>query len=167
MRVSRWTTTALAAALLAGCAGSSVPIEEQVSTVGPHRGPTLQLPEKKGFVELVNEPAPRDRRGGEPTALVAYFLKLDGRSPMEPAPTDVRFTIDAGARANGRGGHARGKAQAASGVVELLPEPKAEDPAGASRFASRLGPYQLDAVRGSLSARVDGQETGVTFQGGR
>jgi hypothetical protein len=143
-----------------GCGGSSVPIEQQVAISGPHRGMTLQLPEKKGFVELVNEPEPRDRRSNEPTSLVAYFLKIDGKSPLEPAPSDVSFAIDGG---GGRDGRSKNGPQS----VPLAAEPKADDPAGASRFASKPGPYVLDGIRGTLSAKVDGQSASVTFSAGR
>jgi hypothetical protein len=147
--------------LLPGCGGSAVPIEQQVAISGPHQGPTLQLPDKKGYVELINDPKPRDRRSNEPTSLVAYFLKMDGKSPLEPPPTDVRFTIDTAARGRGKG------AAPSSQPVPLAPEPKPDDPAGASRFASKPGPYLLDAIRGTLSAKIDGQEASVNFGGGR
>jgi hypothetical protein len=138
-----------------------VPVEQQVAISGPHQGATLQLPDKKGFVELMNDPKPRDRRSNEPTSLVAYFLKMDAKSPLAPAPTDVTFTIDPP-----RGGRGR-KAASAPEPVALAPEPKADDPAGASRFASKPGPYLLDAIRGTLSAKIDGQEASVNFGGGR
>ncbi len=151
---------AIAAAMLSGCGGGAPPVEQQTVINGPHRGTTLQLPEKKGFVELVNEPEPRDRRSNEPTALVAYFLKIDGKSPLEPAPSDVSFAVDGG---GGRGGRSKSDAQ----TVPLVAEPKSDDPAGASRFASKPGPYLLDAIRGTLTAKIDGQSTSVTFSGGR
>ena len=160
MRIEIRVAAMVCLGVLPGCGGSSVPIEQQVAISGPHRGATLQLPDKKGFVELINEPEPRDRRSNEPTALVAYFLKMDGKSPLEPAPTDVNFAIDSG---GGRG--VRGKS--ASQTVPLAAEPKPDDPAGASRFASKPGPYLLDSVRGTLSAKIDGQSTSVNFAGGR
>jgi hypothetical protein len=148
--------------LISGCDGGALPTEQQTAVNGPHHGMTHQLPDKKGFVELVNEPQPTDRRNPTPTSLVAYFLKLDAKSPLEPAPTDVSFTIDSGG--GGRGG--RGK-QAARQVVALTIEPKADDPAGAGRFASKPGPYQLDSLRGALSAKIDGQAVSTVFAGGR
>jgi hypothetical protein len=166
MRIEFRVAALVCLGVLPGCAGggSAVPIEQQVAISGPHQGATLQLPEKKGFVELINDPEPRDRRSNQPTSLVAYFLKMDGKTPLKPAPTDVSFTIDtaAGTR-GGRGGNTPSSSQ----PVPLAHEPKQDDPAGASRFASKPGPYVLDAIRGSLSAKIDGQPVSVTFSGGR
>ena len=93
---------------------------------------------------------------------------MDAQTPMDPPPSDVNFNIDTAA-AGGRGGRGRGRGQkaAASGPVALAPEPKADDPAGACRFASKPGSYQLDGLRGILSARVNGQEVSVNYSGGR
>ncbi len=135
------------------------PIEKQTVINGPHGGTTLQLPEKKGFVELVNEPEPNDRRKNEPTALVAYFLKIDGKTPLEPAPTDVSFEIAAGA-SGGRGGRVQ---QTPAKAVPLAAEPKTDDPSGACRFASQPGAYLLDSIRGTLNAKVDGQAASLNF----
>jgi hypothetical protein len=121
----------------------------------------IRLTDDKGYVELVNEPEVTDRRNPQPTAIVAYYLQADGKTPLNPAPTDVSFAIDPGAA---RGG--RGKASAAA-PVPLNAEPKLDDPSGASRFASKAGPYVLAATRGKLSAKIDGQETSITFAAGR
>src|SRR5262249_28246738 len=123
--------------LFVGCAGSPAP--EPTVLPGPHHGTTLQLPEQMGYVELVNEPEVKDRRSTEPTALVAYFLKDDAQSPLDPLPSAVKFAIDGG---GGRDGRAR----KGSGSPEVLPlgaEPKSGAPAGAGRFVSKPGPYQL------------------------
>jgi hypothetical protein len=149
-------------ALIAGCNGGALPVDQQTVLNGPHHGTTLQLSDQKGFIELVNEPQPRDRRSSEPTALVAYFLKMDAQSPLEPAPTDVSFAVDSG---GGRGG--RGRQGGAGQAIALAAEPKSDDPAGACRFASKPGPYQLANLRGTLNARIDGQAVSVTFAGGR
>jgi hypothetical protein len=164
MRIEIRVAALVCLGVVPGCGGSSVPIEQQVAISGPHHGATLQLPDKKGFVELINDPKPRDRRSNEPTSLVAYFLKMDGKSPLEPAPSDVSFTIDTAAGARG----ARGRQAASSSQpVPMAPEPKSDDPAGSCRFASKPGPYLLDAIRGTLSAKIDGQEASVNFGGGR
>jgi len=147
--------------LFVGCAGSLAP--EPTVLRGPHHGTTLQLPEKTGYVELVNEPAVKDRRSTEPTALVAYFLKDDAQSPLDPLPTDVKFAIDSG---GGRDGRAR-KGSGSPEVLSLGAEPKSGDPAGAGRFVSKPGPYQLASLRGTLSASVNGQMVSVILQGSR
>ena len=164
MKIRLRAVIAIVAALLPGCGERTPPIEQQTVINGPHRGTTLQLPEKKGFVELVNEPQPTDRRSDEPTALVAYFLKIDGKTPLEPAPTDVSFSVTT-AGGGGRGG--RGQQQAAAKSVPLAAEPKTDDPSGGCRFASRPGPYLLDGIRGTLNARIDGQAASLSFAGAR
>jgi hypothetical protein len=120
---------------------------------GPHHGTTIRLPEDKGFVELTNEPEVRDRRSAEPTAIVAYFLKTDGKSPLEPAPTDVAFVVAGGKKS--------------SETVALAAEPKSDDPAGASRFASKPGQHQLTMLRGTLKAKLAGQDISIPIEGSR
>jgi hypothetical protein len=116
----------------------------------------IRLPGDKGFVELLNEPEPSDRSRPEPTSIAAYYLQSDGKSPLTPAPTDVKFEIDAGRR------NPRVK-EAPTGTIPLSAEPKSGDPAGAGHFASKPGPYILDDLRGTLSAKIGGEEIAVSF----
>jgi hypothetical protein len=155
-----WTPTlvVLTAGFFSGCEGSRPP-EPTVVPRGPHHGTTLRLPDAKGFVELVNEPEVRDRRKNEPTAIVAYYLQPDAKSALNPPPSDVSFTIDSGGGDRGRSG--------APKSVPLQAEPRSDDPAGASRFASQPGPYPLANLRGWLNAKLDGQPVVVVLQGGR
>lgn len=143
-------------AALAGFVGcsSAPPLPPASVTRGPHDGTALVLPEGKGIVELVNEPEVRDRRAGVATAVVAYFLQADGQSAMSPAPTAVKFALHPGVRQP-------------SQVVPLTPEPRPDDPAAAARFVSKPGPYDLAAVRGTLTATVAGAPVSVDFGGGR
>ena len=129
---------------------------------GTHGGTTFRLPDDKGFVELVNEPVVIDPRNPQPTSIVAYFYQADGKSAMSPSPTDVSFQIDPDARSR-----QRDKAAAGSSTLPLSAEPKADDPAGASRFASKTGPYYLAAVRGTLKAKINGQDISTAFMGSR
>src|SRR5579883_1508820 len=147
------------AGLLMGCGGAAT-LEPAVLR-GPHQGTTLQLPDKTGYVELVNEPVVKDRRSTEPTALVAYFLRSDVRSALDPPPTDVSFAIDSGARRDSRA--KRGPPES----ISLGAEPRSDDPAGAGRFVSKPGPYQLAGLRGTLTANINGQKVSVIVQGGR
>jgi hypothetical protein len=140
------------AGLLFGC--NSAPSTPAEVTVGPHRGTTIRLPDDRGIVELTNEPEVRGRGSSEPTAIVAYFLKLDGASPLEPTPSDVRLVLSR----TGKMG---------SENVRLSAEPKSDDPAGASRFISKPGPYHLAMLRGNLSAKIDGQEVSLPISGSR
>ncbi len=164
MKIRLGAAIAITALSLPGCGESARPIEQQTVINGPHRGTTLQLPDKKGFVELVNEPQPTDRRSNEPTALVAYFLKLDGKTPLEPAPTDVSFSM---ASAGGGGRDGRGQQQPSAKPIPLDAEPRADDPSGGCRFASRPGPYLLEGIRGTLNAKIDGQAASFNFSGAR
>jgi hypothetical protein len=49
----------------------------------------------------------------------------------------------------------------------LSAEPRADDPAGGSRFASKVGPYNLFGIRGTLKAKIGGQDVSVVYLGGR
>ncbi len=148
-----------AAGLTAGC-GTPEPSSQVLK--GTHSGTSIRLPEDKGYVELVNEPIMTDRRNPQPTSIVAYFYQADGKSPMSPSPTDVSFQIDPDARSR-----QRDKSAAGSSTLPLSAEPKADDPAGASRFASKTGPYALTAVRGTLKAKINRQDVSTAFMGAR
>jgi hypothetical protein len=152
MHISLRAVVLAAASLSPGCDWSPPPPPPQV-VKGPHHGTTIRLPEDKGFVELTNEPEVRDRRSREPTALVAYFLRSDARSALDPAPTDVSFEVQAGTRR--------------SRIVPLSAKPSPDDLAGTSRFVSKPGPYQLSNIRGKLIAKIDGQSVSTVFEGSR
>jgi hypothetical protein len=160
MRIIVTTVTLALAALLSGCNSSESPVAVSVGR-GPHQGTMIRLPEDKGFVELVNEPEVTDRRNPQPTTIVAYYLQIDAKSPLTPAPLDVSFAIATG---GGKGG--RGK-QGSAKSIPLDADAKSADPAGASRFASKPGPYHLSAIRGNLSAKISGQEITTSFEGSR
>ena len=148
------------AALCWGCDSPGPQLAVNV-TVAPHRGTMIRLPDDKGFVELVNEPEVFDRRKTEPTSIVAYYLQIDGRSPLDPAPAEVHFAIETG---GGKGAH--GKPGSGERIL-LSAGPKPDDPVGAARFASRPGPYDLAGIRGTLTAKIGGQEISSSFGGSR
>lgn len=151
-----------AAGLVAGC-GSPEPSSQVIKVFkGTHGGTTFRLPDEKGFVELVNEPVVTDRLNPQPTSIVAYFYQADGKSAMSPSPTDVSFQIAPDARSK-----QRGQATGGASTLPLSAEPKADDPAGASRFASKTGPYFMAAVRGTLKAKISGQDISTAFMGSR
>ena len=100
----------------AGCGETPPPPPpSRVSAVGPHQGPTLVLPKRAGLAELVNEPEPADR-DDVATSLVIYFLAPDGKTPLTPAPAEVRIDLDLGG----------GKSE----TLELRAEPRGGDPSG-------------------------------------
>ncbi|MGO9916689.1 MAG: hypothetical protein ACLQIB_18570 [Isosphaeraceae bacterium] len=139
--------------LFAGCSPSPIPESQVVIRVGPHQGAIARLPDEKGLVELVNEPEQRDRRSTEPTSLVAYFLRTDGKSPLDQPPSDVNIVVEAG--------------RTASQTVQLSLEPKTDDPSGGARFASKPGQYQVAGLRGTLNAKIGGQQVSTPVSGGR
>jgi hypothetical protein len=143
------------AVAFAGC--DAAPIPEPVVLVGPHQGTMIRLTDGKGFVELTNEPPVTNRSSTESTSLVAYFLQPDGKSALEPAPTDVQFIVDQG----------RARKKGDVSAVALSADAKPDDPAGSGRFASKPGRYQLTALRGRLSAKLAGQEVSTQFEGSR
>ena len=58
--------------------------------------------------------------------------------------------------------------QSASGVVTLSGNVDNDiQRDAAARFASKPGPYNLTALRGTLSARIGGQQISSTFSGSR
>ncbi|MHC5538062.1 hypothetical protein ACYOEI_07490 [Singulisphaera rosea] len=126
----------------AGCEGSSGPAPVPRFEIGPHRGSAFRLPSNQGYVELVNEPEVVDRRTDPSTAVVAYFFQEDGKSPMATPPTEVSIRLDQGRRK--------------SETLRLQPEPRADDPSGGCRFASKRGPFSLDTTRGRFKANLAG-----------
>jgi hypothetical protein len=147
--------------LLFGCDSSVSPVAVSVP-MGPHHGTTLALAENKGVVEFVNEPEIGDRRNPQPTSIVVYFLQSDSKSPLSPAPSEVTFALESsGGRAS------RGGSKTSSQSILLTAEPKPDDLAGSSRFASKPGTYDLASIRGTLSAKIDGQNVSIPFAGAR
>jgi hypothetical protein len=160
MRLSFAAATFALAGVLSGCSASAPPASVSVAS-GPHQGTMIRLPEDKGFVELVNEPEVTDRRNPPPTSIVAYYLQTDAESPLMPAPSDVSFAIGSG------GGKSAGGTKGGVQSIPLNAEPKSAEPAGASRFASKPGPYQLSAIRGNLNAKISGLDITISFEGAR
>jgi hypothetical protein len=140
-----------AVSLLAGC-GESITVPPSEIAIGPHQGTAFRLPDNQGFAEIVNEPKPQVRGSKDPTSIVVYFLETDGKTPISAKPTDVKVDLTQ---------------QQKTVAVALAAEPKSDDPAGASRFASKPGPYQLAGARGKLVASVGGQRVEKVFAGGR
>jgi hypothetical protein len=144
---------------LDGC--GSPQLSSQV-TKGAHDGTSFRLPDEKGLVEIVNEPTVTDRRNPQPTSIVAYFLQADGKSALNPGPTEVSFTIDPDARSR-----QREKPAASPTTLLLTAEPKADDAGGASRFASKTGPFDLSSLRGTLKAKINGQDVSISLMEAR
>jgi hypothetical protein len=147
MRIRFRAVILAATGLFVACDSSPVVVNSQ-PVVGPHRGTGIRLPDDKGLVELTNEPEVTDPRSNEATSVVAYFLQMDGKSALDPPPSDVNLVVQQGK---------------ASQTIPLVPEPKADDPASAGRFASKAGPFLLSRLRGNLTANIGGQKVTVSF----
>ena len=144
----------LVAFVCEGCGDGSVPAA--TSMPRPHGGTTLRLPDDLGYAELVNEPEPTGAREGDKTALVVYFLSPDGTTAMSPAPSEVTAKVElAVSRKNSQQ------------TLELKKEPRSDDPAGSSRFASALGSYNLGSMRGQLTGNAGSKPFVLTIAGGR
>jgi len=139
-----------AGSALTGCGGLPTPPPKRSAPAGPHQGVTLLLPHGSGVAEIVNEPEPSDRRAAD-TSVVVYFLMPDARTPLTPPPADVRVRVELGPKR--------------SETLELKAEPRTDDPTGASRFASRTGPYLLSALRGELTATVGSARLKIPLSG--
>ncbi len=161
MRLHVRIVTIALAGLTLGCDSSTTPVSGTLA-VGPHQGTMIRLPHDKGFVELINEPEIGDRRNPQPTSIVAYFLEADSKSPLSSAPSEVMFSLGGDEQRGARGG-----SKAAAQSIPLNAEPKPDDPTGSARFASKPGPYDLDRVRGTLSAKISGLEISTPFSGSR
>ncbi len=120
--------------------------------MGPHQGPAYALPDGLGYAELANDPKAEEQDRTAATALVVYFLKPDAKTSLTPAPTDVKFQATIGRK---------------NQVIDLKPAPKADDPAGESRFASQPGPYRLEDLRGDLAAKAGGTPVKISIAGAR
>jgi hypothetical protein len=114
-----------------------------------------------GLSKSSTSPEVSDRRNPEPTAIVAYFLQSDAKSALVPAPEDVSFAITPGAARGARTPQESGER------IALSAEPKSDDPLGGSPFASKPGRFALTGIRGTLTAKIGGQNVSSTFGGNR
>jgi hypothetical protein len=137
------TIASLATAFgILGCGGSlpSPPLpSKDASKIGPHQGMAYALPDGQGYVEIVNEPKVEERTNKTPTALVVYFLGADAQTAMISGPSDVKFNLNPG----------KSDAQ----TIDLKPGGSAD----AGRFASEVGPFRVEDLRGELIAQVNGK----------
>lgn len=140
---------------LLGCGGSPSlpPLPKDAPTVGPHQGTAYALPGGLGYAEVVNDPRAGERDRAAPTALVVYFLGPDTKAALTPPPSDVKVQVSSG----------RTKGQA----VPLKADPRPDDPAGGSRFATAPGPYQLEEFRGDLTAKAGATAIKIPIAGAR
>ncbi len=138
----------LATTPLGGCGPSPGAVGAGVAA--PHRGALLRLPDNLGYAEVVAEPTSGSAKNAS-IELATYFLTPDAQAALTPAPTAVTLEVVL----------AEAKTRQA---VPLTLKPKANDPAGATRFAA-IPPPGFDGVitGGKLSAQVAGRAVDISF----
>ena len=155
----------LAAAMLAfafaiaGCDNSSSNLGQGFLVDGPHNGLMIPLPQNEGFAEILNQEATSAgsrQRGRLPRMIVVYFLGADKKSALSTAPTAVSVKF-------------LGETAGTEGpAISLSPAADPKDPAGAMRFTSAAGDYDLARRRAKLTADlVGGQKLDEGFVGMR
>jgi hypothetical protein len=154
MRIPDRTVLLFVAALVTGCGDAPPPLPPPQVVIGPHQGQTFRLPGDRGFAEITNEPAITSSSKDANTAIVVYFLQPDAKSPLTPTPTDVKFQLNDALRRQTK-------------TIPLAAEPSLADPAGAGRFASKLGPYLLSETQGVLTANLGGEHLSLELSSGR
>jgi hypothetical protein len=131
----------IAASLVCSCGRSP----SQATLPSPrHGGNILELPDSRGFVELMTQRGTPSKggRGEGKSRIVAYFCQPDATTAMSPAPTDVKVTLGA----------------AGSGTVVTL-APQSTEP---GQFAAEPGNYP-DELRGQIDFQLDGKPVQARF----
>jgi hypothetical protein len=144
----------VSACAIAGCSGSNAGPGGESG--GPHGGVIVSLPGEAGVAEVLTEEAAASKgqrqRGRAPKAVVVYFLGPDKKTAVSPLPTGVGVKMLGGETAP---------------AITLGHAPDSKDPAGAGRFASPVGDYDLGGRRAELTADVGGQKVAQEFVGPR
>ena len=140
----------LACASLSGC--GMKPVESTAPAPGTvYGGILVPLTNDRCYVELLNDK--RERKGKVfQTTIVAYLLQADRKTPLAEEPASVQVKIDT----------PKGPM-----TVPLQPAPGSGEPAGTRRFASPLGPIELNQTGGEVAVLVGGETLTGTFRGPR
>jgi hypothetical protein len=140
----------LATVAHAGCGGGSVTsTHAEVSNL--HGGILVPLPEKQGYVELLNDRRQQQGRAFL-TNIVAYLLQDDQKTPIAQLPSSMSVTIDT----------TKGRK-----TIPLQPKPNPDDAVGSARFVSDFGPFELSNIGGEVAVAVAGKTLTATFRGPR
>jgi hypothetical protein len=140
------------AALSAGCGGSP-PADPAavVATVGPHGGRAVSLPDKKGLVEVVVEPAKGSTKANRQVVLAVYLLGPDGKSALSPAPSQVAVSVVTPQDTTAKPVSLRAEDAAKPGTSVGL------------RYVSDPGDFDYDELRGDVSITIEGREVKARF----
>lgn len=137
------------ATLLGGCDDPSAhkPSESALKSVpGPKGTAALALPDQLGYVEPIVERTGAGKSAK--TAFAAYFVASDGKTPLDPAPSNVEATLTL-------------QGSESPTTVALSPRPQGNDVWGKARFATEPGEYNSDEIRGELRATIGGKAVKV------
>lgn len=77
-------------AALAGCGGA--PSTSNPGLSPPHGGNLIQLPDGKGFVEVVSKPGAAGK--GPLTSEASFYFLKDSGTPFAPAPASGTLTVN-------------------------------------------------------------------------
>jgi hypothetical protein len=133
-----------------GCGGQVIP--SPIPPTSPlHGGILVPLPEKLGYVELLND-SRQKRYNATETNILAYLLGPDQKTALVQKPTSVSVQLDT---PSGRQ------------TVPMLPNPDPGDPAGSARFGSEFGLFELNQRGGEITVAIDGKTLTVPFRGPR
>lgn len=129
-----------------GAAGTTMSTKALPAKPGTHGGTAFPLPDEKGYAEIVVEPVKQTKAGRE-VVLAVYFLTADLKLALPSAPADVfaKMTLP------GEEGEKR---------VNLIATPKSPND---GRFATEVGRFDYDEIRGELAATIGGSPITVPF----
>jgi hypothetical protein len=129
---------ALLLAFLGGCGGSA-PQPKALPSL--HGGEMIELPDARGFVELITEgrtPARSSRKAITKSQITAYFYQPDATTTMSPAPKDVKVVLG-------------------NLTVKLAPQPSVP-----GAFASEPGDFTHE-LRGHVDFELEGKNVQADF----
>ena len=140
----------LAVTAFTGCGGGVVP--SPIPPASPlHGGILVPLPDKQGYVELLNDKRQR-KYGASETTIVAYLLGPDQKTALGQKPTNVSVKLDT---------------PSGQQTISLLAKPDQGDSVGSARFASEFGPFDLNQRGGEVTVAIDGKTLTTPFRGPR
>ena len=148
--LARMLVLAAASCLLmfSGCgsgAATTANTSQAVAGPRPHGGVVFALPGDSGFGEVVIEfeKGAKQAKGSVKSQVVVYFLSADRKSAMAALPNHVSAKLI--------------PPDQEPVTVELKPQPRSKDAAGAGRFASQAGKYDYDELKIELTTTLNGQ----------
>lgn len=144
LRLAKPLALMLVAAIVGCGAVGTTAVTSLPSKPGTHGGTAFPLPDGKGYAEVVLEPVKSSKKGRD-VVLAMYFVKPDQSAALEPAPTSIS---------------AKMTVPGESTPITATLTPKSLKP-NDGRFATEVGPYDYDEIRGEITGTFDGQPFNV------